>query len=40
MQQNSEHFEEGVVRAIQMAWSTFDEWKCVRVPYYFPVDSC
>lgn len=27
MQQNSEHFEEGVVRAIQMAWSTFDEWK-------------
>ncbi|GAA5933916.1 SLM1 family PH domain-containing protein [Sporobolomyces koalae] len=26
MQQNSEHFEEGVVRAIQMAWSTFDEW--------------
>ena len=31
MQQNSEHFEEGVVRAIQMAWSTFDEWKCVAV---------
>lgn len=29
MQQNSEHFEEGVVRAIQMAWQTFDEWKCV-----------
>jgi hypothetical protein len=29
MQQNSEHFEEGVVRAIQMAWSTFDEWKYV-----------
>lgn len=27
MQQNSEHFEEGVVRAIQMAWQTFDEWK-------------
>lgn len=27
MQQNSEHFEEGVVRAIQMAWATFDEWK-------------
>ena len=26
MQQNSEHFEEGVVRAIQMAWATFDEW--------------
>ncbi|GAA5836661.1 hypothetical protein JCM9279_000457 [Rhodotorula babjevae] len=26
MQQNSEHFEEGVVRAIQMAWQTFDEW--------------
>ncbi|GAA5860117.1 hypothetical protein JCM8547_009187 [Rhodosporidiobolus lusitaniae] len=26
MQANSEHFEEGVVRAIQMAWQTFDEW--------------
>jgi len=32
MQQNSEHFEEGVVRAIQMAWQTFDEWKCVLFP--------
>jgi len=26
MQQNSEHFEEGVVRAIQTAWETFDNW--------------
>jgi hypothetical protein len=31
MQQNSEHFEEGVVRAIQTAWETFDNWasRCV-----------
>lgn len=27
MQQNSAHFEEGVVRAIQSAWQTFDEWQ-------------
>ena len=27
MQQNSAHFEEGIVRAIQSAWSTFDEWQ-------------
>jgi hypothetical protein len=27
MQQNSEHFEEGVVRAIQAAWQTYDEWR-------------
>lgn len=27
MQQNSAHFEEGVVRAIQPTWQTFDEWK-------------
>ena len=27
MQQNSAHFEEGIVRAIQSAWQTFDEWK-------------
>ena len=26
MQQNSAHFEEGVVRAIQTAWETFDNW--------------
>jgi hypothetical protein len=26
MQQNSAHFEEGVVRAIQSAWETFDHW--------------
>lgn len=26
MQQNSEHFEEGVIRAIQTAWETFDNW--------------
>lgn len=26
MQQNSAHFEEGVVRAIQSAWETFDTW--------------
>ena len=26
MQQNSAHFEEGIVRAIQSAWQTFDEW--------------
>jgi hypothetical protein len=25
MQQNSAHFEEGIVRAIQSAWQTFDE---------------
>jgi len=27
MQQNSAHFEEGIVRSIQSAWQTFDEWK-------------
>lgn len=27
MQQNSAHFEEGVVRAIQTAWETFDSWQ-------------
>lgn len=27
MQQNSAHFEEGIVRAIQSAWSTYDEWQ-------------
>ncbi|KAL4062193.1 hypothetical protein J3A83DRAFT_4322666 [Scleroderma citrinum] len=27
MQQNSAHFEEGVVRAIQSAWATFSEWR-------------
>ncbi|KAG6902087.1 hypothetical protein C0995_004438 [Termitomyces sp. Mi166 len=26
MQQNSAHFEEGIVRAIQSAWQTYDEW--------------
>lgn len=32
MQQNSAHFEEGVVRALQTAWETFDNWasRCVR----------
>ena len=31
MQQNSAHFEEGVVRALQTAWETFDNWagRCV-----------
>lgn len=27
MQQNSAHFEEGIVRAIQSAWQTYDEWQ-------------
>jgi hypothetical protein len=27
MQQNSAHFEEGIVRSIQSTWSTFDEWQ-------------
>ncbi len=27
MQQNSAHFEEGIIRAIQSAWQTFDEWQ-------------
>jgi PH (Pleckstrin Homology) domain-containing protein/BAR-like protein len=27
MQENSAHFEEGIVRAIQSAWQTFDEWQ-------------
>lgn len=27
MQQNSAHFEEGIVRALQSAWQTFDEWQ-------------
>ncbi|KAF8657830.1 hypothetical protein AX16_002146 [Volvariella volvacea WC 439] len=27
MQQNSAHFEEGIVRAIQSAWQTFNEWQ-------------
>ncbi|KAI9457037.1 hypothetical protein HD554DRAFT_2030223 [Boletus coccyginus] len=26
MQQNSAHFEEGIVRAIQSAWQNYDEW--------------
>lgn len=26
MQQNSAHFEEGIVRSLQSAWQTFDEW--------------
>ena len=26
MQQNSAHFEEAIVRSIQSAWQTFDEW--------------
>ncbi|EKM77876.1 hypothetical protein AGABI1DRAFT_107696 [Agaricus bisporus var. burnettii JB137-S8] len=27
MQQQSAHFEEGIVRAIKSAWQTFDEWQ-------------
>jgi len=27
MQANSAHFEEGIVRSIQSAWATFDEWQ-------------
>jgi len=27
MQQNSAHFEEGIVRSLQSAWQTFDEWQ-------------
>ncbi|KAJ9125343.1 hypothetical protein QFC22_000303 [Naganishia vaughanmartiniae] len=27
MQQNSAHFEEGIVRSIHSAWQTFDEWQ-------------
>lgn len=27
MQQNSAHFESGLVRAVQSAWATFDEWQ-------------
>ncbi|KAF9555088.1 hypothetical protein CPC08DRAFT_712338, partial [Agrocybe pediades] len=27
MQQNSAHFEEGIVKSIQSAWQTFDEWQ-------------
>ncbi|OXB38601.1 hypothetical protein LQV05_002599 [Cryptococcus neoformans] len=27
MQQNSAHFEEGIVRSVQSAWATFDEWQ-------------
>ena len=27
MQQNSAHFEEGIVRALQSAWQTFEEWQ-------------
>ncbi|PPQ96547.1 hypothetical protein CVT26_006334 [Gymnopilus dilepis] len=27
MQQNSAHFEEGIVQSIQSAWQTFDEWQ-------------
>ncbi|KAG1774529.1 hypothetical protein EV702DRAFT_1124635 [Suillus placidus] len=27
MQQNSAHFEEGIVRAVQSAWQTYDEWR-------------
>ncbi|KAJ7872788.1 hypothetical protein B0H14DRAFT_2721237 [Mycena olivaceomarginata] len=27
MQQNSAHFEEGIVRAVQSAWATYDEWQ-------------
>lgn len=31
MQQNSAHFEEGIVKAIQSAWATFDEWQARSV---------
>ncbi|KAF8887886.1 hypothetical protein CPB84DRAFT_1684560 [Gymnopilus junonius] len=27
MQQNSAHFEQGIVQSIQSAWQTFDEWQ-------------
>jgi len=27
MQQNSAHFEEGIVRSVQSAWQTYDEWQ-------------
>jgi len=27
IQQNSAHFEQGIVRAIQSAWQTYDEWQ-------------
>lgn len=27
MQQNSAHFEEGIVRSIQSAWQTYEEWR-------------
>ncbi|KAH8822764.1 hypothetical protein DL96DRAFT_1619139 [Flagelloscypha sp. PMI_526] len=27
MQQNSAHFEEGIVKALQSAWQTYDEWQ-------------
>ncbi|KAF8313518.1 uncharacterized protein EI90DRAFT_3147719 [Cantharellus anzutake] len=27
MQQNSAHFEEGIVRSLQSAWQTFEEWR-------------
>ncbi|KAJ7644189.1 hypothetical protein FB45DRAFT_784043 [Roridomyces roridus] len=27
MQQNSAHFEEGIVRAVQSAWQTYEEWQ-------------
>ncbi|KDQ19293.1 hypothetical protein BOTBODRAFT_27873 [Botryobasidium botryosum FD-172 SS1] len=27
MQQNSAHFEEGIVRSLQSAWQTFEEWQ-------------
>ncbi|KAH6901386.1 hypothetical protein BKA70DRAFT_1310490, partial [Coprinopsis sp. MPI-PUGE-AT-0042] len=27
MQQNSAHFEEGIVRSIKSAWATFEEWR-------------
>jgi PH domain/BAR-like domain len=27
MQQNSAHFEEGIVRSLQSSWQTFDEWQ-------------
>ncbi|KAF9034527.1 hypothetical protein BJ165DRAFT_1417409 [Panaeolus papilionaceus] len=32
MQQNSAHFEGGIVRAIQSAWATFDEWQSLHQP--------
>ncbi|KAF9034515.1 hypothetical protein BJ165DRAFT_1417408 [Panaeolus papilionaceus] len=36
MQQNSAHFEGGIVRAIQSAWATFDEWQSLHQPRLKP----